>query len=779
MRRLKILFVVNMMLLFPAAVLHPLAAQTSALPDITPQYSLALAEEDSTAEEEYAAFISTIGQNMPFIVLKDNLLLLANQYQLFIYDFSDDRSPALITEKNLGPIIYSLNNFLDYLIVLRNDIDPSPNSSKPRYSDFIQLDDPLNPIMIDAGYLYGSKSVFTIFGKYFFELTNCYLHRQYDIYIGYDGIVVFHVLSDPPPAVGKIYIPGRFIRVGAWNEIIFAQGQNNTTIYDFSNPAAPVAIDSLVMPGMFTFYDDYAYISEKGADTKILDISDPYNYAIVAEIPIRSGSVKRIGGLLYDYGDSISVYNLKENPLNPPKVCTIPFQTGRFVQERNYFFYFEGDSLRIYRNNLVKLAFPDNYHYFANVKGNEQATADDFRIFNNTAENVTITDVTFDNPLFSIPAGTIPVSAAPYSYVNIPISFAPALPVTFGQHRGKMTVTTSSDDIEPHTLQLFGDVPPGASLSHTSYGFGAICIGDTSTFEDFEIGNLSSDTLIIDSLSTSSDAFRIIPDDVPVTLPYGESKKFRVIFSTESPGEYSENVYMHFNSGWFTEALAVTGTCKNLAELSAETHDFGYVEVSESATWDSLYIYNTSRSDLLVNGAVINNPTFSVLNPTFPFTIQPADSARIIVQFTPVSVKTENGTMILQFNSYSYAKTVSLTGCGTYATGIEEEALPENFQLHQNYPNPFNSETAIRFDLPGGCGVRIDIFDVTGRLVKTLADGPYPAGYHSAVWDGTNSTGVTVSSGIYFYRIRTNPMNSTSTINNTINTTTKKLVFVK
>lgn len=73
---------------------------------------------------------------------------------------------------------------------------------------------------------------------------------------------------------------------------------------------------------------------------------------------------------------------------------------------------------------------------------------------------------------------------------------------------------------------------------------------------------------------------------------------------------------------------------------------------------------------------------------------------------------------------------------------------PSRFQLFQNYPNPFNPETVIRYDVPIESHVKIKIFDVTGRLVDTLADRPHLPGSYKVFWDA-----VSYSSGIYLYRL--------------------------
>lgn len=89
--------------------------------------------------------------------------------------------------------------------------------------------------------------------------------------------------------------------------------------------------------------------------------------------------------------------------------------------------------------------------------------------------------------------------------------------------------------------------------------------------------------------------------------------------------------------------------------------------------------------------------------------------------------------------------------------GIEDdiEALPNQVMLHQNFPNPFNPSTAIGFSLPIKADVSLKIYNTTGQLVKTLGDRSFEAGHHTLTWDGTNQGGEAVSSGIYFYRLKT------------------------
>jgi len=92
-------------------------------------------------------------------------------------------------------------------------------------------------------------------------------------------------------------------------------------------------------------------------------------------------------------------------------------------------------------------------------------------------------------------------------------------------------------------------------------------------------------------------------------------------------------------------------------------------------------------------------------------------------------------------------------------TGIADDgsmiAMPEDVLLHPNYPNPFNPTTHLRFDLDKPARATLRIFDPRGRLVRTLMDGPVPAGTHTAQWDGADDAGNPMSSGVYVGRLTT------------------------
>ena len=83
-----------------------------------------------------------------------------------------------------------------------------------------------------------------------------------------------------------------------------------------------------------------------------------------------------------------------------------------------------------------------------------------------------------------------------------------------------------------------------------------------------------------------------------------------------------------------------------------------------------------------------------------------------------------------------------------------DNIIPKDYSVNQNYPNPFNPVTRFRYDLPEDALVNITIYDMMGRVVKTLINDQQTAGYKSLHWNATNDAGSPVSAGIYLYMIQ-------------------------
>ncbi|MFH0931376.1 MAG: FlgD immunoglobulin-like domain containing protein, partial [Candidatus Zixiibacteriota bacterium] len=122
--------------------------------------------------------------------------------------------------------------------------------------------------------------------------------------------------------------------------------------------------------------------------------------------------------------------------------------------------------------------------------------------------------------------------------------------------------------------------------------------------------------------------------------------------------------------------------------------------------------------------------------------------------------------------NYSYSATYDST-----LTEVEEipDLLPHSFTLSQNYPNPFNPSTTIPFQVYGSQFIvhspihtTLKIYNIRGQLVRTLVDEEKLQGDYNVIWDGKDNSGKDVTSGIYFYQLKTDNA-----------TTTKKMVLLR
>ena len=89
------------------------------------------------------------------------------------------------------------------------------------------------------------------------------------------------------------------------------------------------------------------------------------------------------------------------------------------------------------------------------------------------------------------------------------------------------------------------------------------------------------------------------------------------------------------------------------------------------------------------------------------------------------------------------------------ALGEEYLGIPQDSSIQQNYPNPFNASTVLEYQVSTPGPVALEIYDALGQRVRVLADAATDAGAYRVVWDGTDSRGTAVGTGVYMARLRT------------------------
>jgi len=157
---------------------------------------------------------------------------------------------------------------------------------------------------------------------------------------------------------------------------------------------------------------------------------------------------------------------------------------------------------------------------------------------------------------------------------------------------------------------------------------------------------------------------------------------------------------------------------------------------------------STSRATLDAGEGAVANLVFQVDDPTI---------REIVIEKAPMTRPSHD--LVYIYNTRSKPGQIAFDQVepeferiAVALSGIAS-GLPTEYALAQNYPNPFNPTTDINFSLPVDSKVSLEVYNVLGQRVTSLVDGQLPAGNHTVTWDGTNSDGGQVSSGVYFYRI--------------------------
>jgi hypothetical protein len=186
-----------------------------------------------------------------------------------------------------------------------------------------------------------------------------------------------------------------------------------------------------------------------------------------------------------------------------------------------------------------------------------------------------------------------------------------------------------------------------------------------------------------------------------------------------------------------------------------ETNHLGYIG---DQGWDHLSVDISDRViPWLSAGKPLSNFAFRWGASELTYPGQPQTTTTPGPYFNNISIKIA-GTS---------ATGVSCTPSCSPATGIAGGPRPVT-ALGQNFPNPFNPTTTISFSLAEHGPVQLRIYDVDGRLVRSLVDGHRPAGQQAASWNGTDNRGNRVASGVYFYRLHAGAF-----------TATRKMVILK
>ncbi len=187
--------------------------------------------------------------------------------------------------------------------------------------------------------------------------------------------------------------------------------------------------------------------------------------------------------------------------------------------------------------------------------------------------------------------------------------------------------------------------------------------------------------------------------------------------------------------------------------ISSDNFDYGTVFISEEAV-DTLIVTNIGSEPLIVDDITNELDVYSA-SPT-NFMLEEDEQIEIIINFTPISEIVYNDTLRIFSNDPNEPIVeVVLTGVGEIEVNTDH-TLQKTVESIQNYPNPFNPETTISFSTTESAErTELIIYNLRGQKVKTLINEKLVIGNHSVTWNGKDDSGKSVSSGVYFYKMKT------------------------
>lgn len=195
----------------------------------------------------------------------------------------------------------------------------------------------------------------------------------------------------------------------------------------------------------------------------------------------------------------------------------------------------------------------------------------------------------------------------------------------------------------------------------------------------------------------------------------------------------------------------------SLAYVANRDAGLRVIDISDPTQPEEVGYYDTPNHvlDVYVSGSLAyvadKSGGLRVIDSSEPTTLR--EMGCYVTPFWACGVYVHNS--LVYVNGYDGGFTI-LEFCGETAVESKKkdsQTLPQGFAVSQNYPNPFNLATSITYQLPVPTNVSIKIFNINGRLVRTLLQRRTEAGYHTVQWDGRDDTGRNVTSGIYVYQV--------------------------
>jgi hypothetical protein len=265
---------------------------------------------------------------------------------------------------------------------------------------------------------------------------------------------------------------------------------------------------------------------------------------------------------------------------------------------------------------------------------------------------------------FTVSGVTTPLTLNASSQATLSVTFAPT---TAGNASGSITVTSNAPG-SPLTIPISGTgVQPGLAVSPTSFSFGNVVDGQTSS-HSFTVTNSGSASLTISQLSISAAGYTVNGLSVPSTVAPGASVTFNAVFAPTTAGSLSGTVNIASNAPNSPATVALSGTgvaATKTLSFSSSSISFGSVNTGTSVSQNET-ITNTGNSSVQISQIAASGTGYS-LNGASAVTLNPSQTLTFSVIFDPSAAGSASGSVTVTSNAAGSPGTITLTGTGVQA----------------------------------------------------------------------------------------------------------------
>jgi hypothetical protein len=298
---------------------------------------------------------------------------------------------------------------------------------------------------------------------------------------------------------------------------------------------------------------------------------------------------------------------------------------------------------------------------------------------------------------------------------------------------------------------------PGTTYHVRAYATNSVgtSYGDDSTFTTLTTPTVTTATVTSITSTTASGGGEVTSDGGAAVTARG------VCWSTSADPTIADSYTTDgTGTGSFTSSLTslTTGTTYHVRAYATNSVGTSYGDDSTFTTVQVFTIsgYVLDTDSVGVSGVVLNglpNDPVTDVDGFYVDTVEYGWSGTVTPSDSTCLFNPENRT----YESVASNQTGQNYTEDCFAQDVdddEESKIPTSYMLAQNYPNPFNPSTEIVFGLPKASFVNLTIFNVVGQEVTVLVNQRLSAGIHHVTWNGVDSSGKLVSSGVYLYRIQ-------------------------